>query len=370
MTGYQTKRKNTKTYLREAFFSLLEERPINQVTVSALTKKAGISRGTFYLHYLDINDFIQSIKSEIYSVIEEHLQDDLFHDAELSKLTFLIDYVEDTFAVFKALIGKNGDKAFEAYLIRAIKRFILGHAKVSYQDKTIPETYVIDILTMSVIAIIYTWLDEENPRTSREIIDIIVKTRTLSPADLYRRESVMYTLNEIRKASDGILFDDTFDLEAALRERNPEILGLEGLEAKGKVVYDDGFYVLDYYLTYTITLPSSRSLEPVQRSEQLMVEEVFIESQDVSAKKDLVEEELVIILEDPVIDLKESILDNILLNIPLKVLTPDEEANEELPSGKDWQIISQAQYEELKEKNKEAENPFAALSNLFDDENQ
>lgn len=184
MTGYQTKTKNTKTYLREAFFSLLEERPINQVTVSALTKKAGISRGTFYLHYLDINDFIQSIKSEIYSVIEEHLQDDLFHDAELSKLTFLIDYVEDNFAVFKALIGKNGDKAFEAYLIRAIKRFILGHAKVSYQDKTIPETYVIDILTMSVIAIIYTWLDEENPRTSREIIDIIVKTRTLSPADL------------------------------------------------------------------------------------------------------------------------------------------------------------------------------------------
>ena len=184
MAGYQTKRKNTKTYLREAFFSLLEERPINQVTVSALTKKAGVSRGTFYLHYLDINDFIQSIKSEIYSVIEEHLQDDLFHDAELSKLTFLIDYVEDNFAVFKALIGKNGDKAFEAYLIGAIKRFILGHAKVSYQDKTIPETYVIDILTMSVIAIIYTWLDEENPRTSREIIDIIVKTRTLSPADL------------------------------------------------------------------------------------------------------------------------------------------------------------------------------------------
>lgn len=180
----------------------------------------------------------------------------------------------------------------------------------------------------------------------------------------------MYTLNEIRKASDGILFDDTFDLEAALRERNPEILGLEGLKAKGKVVYDDGFYVLDYDLTYTITLPSSRSLEPVQRSEQLMVEEVFIESQDVSAKKDLVEEDLVIILEDPVIDLKESILDNILLNIPLKVLTPDEEANEELPSGKDWQIISQVQYEELKEKNKEAENPFAALSNLFDDENQ
>lgn len=89
-----------------------------------------------------------------------------------------------TLQFLKPWLEKNGDKAFEAYLIRAIKRFILGHAKVSYQDKTIPETYVIDILTMSVIAIIYTWLDEENPRTSREIIDIIVKTRTLSPADL------------------------------------------------------------------------------------------------------------------------------------------------------------------------------------------
>ena len=45
-------------------------------------------------------------------------------------------------------------------------------------------------------------------------------------------------------------------------------------------------------------------------------------------KKELVEENLVLILNDDTIDLNESILDNILLNIPLRVLTPEEESGQ------------------------------------------
>ena len=97
-------------------------------------------------------------------------------------------------------------------------------------------------------------------------------------------------------------------------------LNLEQLQASGQVVYDNGLYLLDYQLSYDITLPSSRSLEPATLGFNYLVSETFIQEADAALQKELVEENLVLILNDDTIDLNESILDNILLNIPLSCL--------------------------------------------------
>ena len=94
------------------------------------------------------------------------------------------NYVEKNYAIFQILIGKNGDKNFEQRLIDLIKQFIVGNIDKNNQHFNIPKDYILDLLTMSVVSIIYTWFDEETPRTSQEIIDIIIKTRFLSPVEL------------------------------------------------------------------------------------------------------------------------------------------------------------------------------------------
>ncbi|MFC3928780.1 TetR/AcrR family transcriptional regulator [Streptococcus caprae] len=43
----------TKTYIKEALTQLLKETDFERLTISQITKKAGINRGTFYLHYTD-----------------------------------------------------------------------------------------------------------------------------------------------------------------------------------------------------------------------------------------------------------------------------------------------------------------------------
>ena len=72
-------------------------------------------------------------------------------------------------------------------------------------------------------------------------------------------------------------------------------------------------------------------------------------------------------MNDDTIDLNESILDNILLNIPLRVLTPEEESGQISLSGKDWEVLSEEDFAALKQEEKEASNPFAQLNGLFDD---
>ena len=73
----------------------------------------------------------------------------------------------------------------------------------------------------------------------------------------------MLHIQEIRKNPDGLAFEKKLDLAEELKERNPEILDVQDIVAKGKVQYEDGLYFLDYDLSYTITLTSSRSMEPV-----------------------------------------------------------------------------------------------------------
>ena len=172
---------------------------------------------------------------------------------------------------------------------------------------------------------------------------------------------------EIRKNPEGLAFNQELDLLKDLQKRNPEILDLKNVTATGGVAYDTGLYVLDYQLTYTIVLASSRSMEPVEIQESYPVTEVFAEDVQSEADIEALEEDLILPIEGGKIDLSESVADNILLNIPLKVLTPEEEAGEGFIEGNDWKILSEEEYQAAQAIKKEENSPFAGLQGLFDE---
>ena len=173
---------------------------------------------------------------------------------------------------------------------------------------------------------------------------------------------------EIRKNPEGLAFDQVLDLLKDLQKRNPEILDLKNVTATGRVAYDTGLYVLDYQLSYTIVLASSRSMEPVELQESYPVTEVFAEDVQSDADIEALEEDLILPIEGGKIDLSESVADNILLNIPLKVLTPEEEAGQGFIEGNDWKILSEEEYQAAQAIKKEENSPFAGLNGLFDEE--
>ena len=65
----------TKQLLRRAFTQLLLEKPIQNITVRELCEKAQVNRGTFYLHYKDIYDLMESIETQM----TQELGDVLIH---------------------------------------------------------------------------------------------------------------------------------------------------------------------------------------------------------------------------------------------------------------------------------------------------
>ena len=171
-------------------------------------------------------------------------------------------------------------------------------------------------------------------------------------------------IQEIRKQSEGLHFEQTLDLVADLRARNQEILDVKDILAVGKVQYR--MYFLDYQLSYTIVLASSRSMEPVELVETYPVTEVFMEGATNQLDQEVLDDDLVLPIENGELDLAESVSDNILLNIPIKVLTAEEEAGQGFMSGNDWQIMTEEEYQAQQAVKKEENSPFAGLQGLFD----
>lgn len=177
----------------------------------------------------------------------------------------------------------------------------------------------------------------------------------------------MFNLIDLKKQTEGVTFDRQLDIKEVLLGRDSSILDISNVTARGHISYDAGLYLLNYQLDYTITLPSSRSMEPVVLAETLSVSEVFIEEGDVKEKAELIEEDLVLVIEGETISLEESVVDNILLNIPLRVLTSEEEQDDQMPSGNAWTVLTEEQYQAQQEEKAAANNPFASLNGLFEE---
>lgn len=70
----QNRQTSTKPHIREALIQLLLKEKFETISVSKLCQCAGTNRGTFYLHYLDKYDLIETLKEEIIAQLRKNFE--------------------------------------------------------------------------------------------------------------------------------------------------------------------------------------------------------------------------------------------------------------------------------------------------------
>ncbi len=55
----------TQQTIKDSFLSLLKEKPFSKITVTEVCRMSEINRGTFYLHYYDIDDVLDSLLEDV-----------------------------------------------------------------------------------------------------------------------------------------------------------------------------------------------------------------------------------------------------------------------------------------------------------------
>lgn len=109
----------TKADLREAFWRLYTHQPIETITIQQICDAAGYNRGTFYLHYHDIYELLESIESEVLTGMTEcvercmkHLARDASKVARVAALADVVKFYERNRSYVLVLLGAQGDPSF------------------------------------------------------------------------------------------------------------------------------------------------------------------------------------------------------------------------------------------------------------------
>ncbi|MGN1402285.1 MAG: TetR/AcrR family transcriptional regulator [Bacillus sp. (in: firmicutes)] len=171
----------TRRMLRDALTELMEEKGFDAISVSDITAKADINRGTFYLHYKDKFDLLEQNANELIAEIKkikdvspmpkEKLQDrDLLTKPSIYMVS-LFEYVQENAEFMKVLLGPNGDPAFQMKLKEVMRSDMEKNITANLNDVVV--SVPLDVLSAYAVSaqlgVIQHWLETGMKQQPEEI---------------------------------------------------------------------------------------------------------------------------------------------------------------------------------------------------------
>ena len=156
-----------------AFFKLLKEKKPDRITVSDITKTAGIARSTFYNHYQDIPSLI--------SAVEDKTIHDVFSIMENFQPKNDRDICSSYFLTLSGLLSTpHGNDLFEK-MLTMLHHYVTETTSNSRPDRHTKEevSYVITCAIGSTIGVLHKW-SRDNFNLAPEVIADILSEVFLS----------------------------------------------------------------------------------------------------------------------------------------------------------------------------------------------
>lgn len=164
------RRKESQRKIEKAFVNLLQEKELNQITVTDICKRTGLNRTTFYNNYLDIYDLADKIRLRLVADVN-----DLYHDEQTK------GYNSNDFSKIFRLIKEN-QLFFKTYfklendpnVLPMEEKFLYDTnlAKRYYNDQYID--YHIEFFKAGFNAVVKIWLDNGCQESPEEMYQIIM----------------------------------------------------------------------------------------------------------------------------------------------------------------------------------------------------
>ncbi|MDR1893203.1 MAG: TetR/AcrR family transcriptional regulator [Spirochaetales bacterium] len=174
------KKDETQRKIIETFLSLYAKLPLKQITIKGITERLKINRGTFYLHYFDLDDLLTSIEDEHLEFIRKindknrrYYLSNKVNDLQKFYIPTL-KHIEENKPVIRILMSPNSRPRFKD----AFKDMMRNNVKSKYQfaldgnKRDEYKKYIIDIIIAGNMGIISNWVCTENNNSAQDIADL------------------------------------------------------------------------------------------------------------------------------------------------------------------------------------------------------
>lgn len=162
----------TKQMIQNALIALLEEKPLDKISVTELCQKAAVNRMTFYKYYgsqFDVlNAIVDNIFSEISEIGENYSGDLLFQKG-------ILDYMVKNKKMLIILMDRISPEMFTTRLINndSLTSRTISSFSSEYSDKQ--KNYLLKYYQHGCFGLMSNWLHDENPLAVDELLDIVNK---------------------------------------------------------------------------------------------------------------------------------------------------------------------------------------------------
>ncbi|MFD0896848.1 TetR/AcrR family transcriptional regulator [Loigolactobacillus binensis] len=175
-----------------AIVELAATKPLRALTVTEVTQKLALNRGTFYLHFVDLPAAITALETELIAALTVVVQPlpanwlATFSPAqEQAVYRALTTAIKAKFTAYQVLLGENGDQQFILKLRQQLKRYIaptLATGNTGLPD--VPSSFLRELIIGGLFDILVFWVLHEPELSVAQVAAIIYQSRHRSPAQL------------------------------------------------------------------------------------------------------------------------------------------------------------------------------------------
>ena len=115
----------TKKAIKETFVSLLDERPLNRITVKDIVETCGINRNSFYYHFEDLPALLEEIIAErVQELIEGHPTVDSLEDCCSAAAEFVQSNRRAVFHIYHSLSRDVFERHLMEVCLYVVKTYV------------------------------------------------------------------------------------------------------------------------------------------------------------------------------------------------------------------------------------------------------
>lgn len=135
----------SKRLINEALADLLQEKPLDKITVTDVVNRADINRGTFYAHYKDIPDVVDHLIQQTFDTIRSAVdqQTDSITDVGEKLLSTIQSILEEDLFFYRKILNSNASAIMQEQLVNVVIAFMLEHKDRFYSGSN--EEYMVKI---------------------------------------------------------------------------------------------------------------------------------------------------------------------------------------------------------------------------------
>ena len=164
----------TRRAIKESFLKLLNQRPLNQITVKDIVEDCGINRNSFYYHFSDLPALVEEIMAErVSAMVENHPTVDSVQEGADAIVEFVMHNKRAIYHIYNSV----SRDVFERHLME-VCRYVV----TTYLDGMLEEVEEADrdaILRFHRCACFGSVLDWRNGGMKDEVSDYFRRIRQL-----------------------------------------------------------------------------------------------------------------------------------------------------------------------------------------------